>query len=144
MADAQPLDETDHKYGRRFSGEVDPAGRLHAARAPRPVRWEPFVDPDAMAQAIAAAMAHEKKSDPNSPSRVSAPAQPSGGSGIAAILQEQLMAERARTHKIEAKLEAALKEVQEASTRAARAEAKLEMTEQMMARLEQLNIASST
>jgi hypothetical protein len=122
---------------------VDPDGRLHAARVPKPIRWEPFVDPDAMAQAIAAAMAHEKISAPGSPTKMRAPAQPTGGSGVAAILQEQLMAERARTHRVEAKLEAALKEVQEAATRAARAEAKLEMTEQMMARLEQLNVASS-
>jgi 3-deoxy-D-manno-octulosonate 8-phosphate phosphatase KdsC-like HAD superfamily phosphatase len=122
-----------------------------------------------MAQAIAAAMAPEQRSsDPASPDRARhqaqpsggsgaaaslqkqlmterahQQAQPSGGSGAAASLQEQLMAERARTRMIEIKLEAALKEVQEATTRAARAEAKLEMAEHFMARLEQVNIASA-
>ena len=139
-----PLEEGGVKvrHARRYSGEMDPDAHLHASRVPKPVRWEPFVDPDAMAEAIAAAMAHEKKtaaaSKRASASAVSA--QSSSGVGVAAVLQEQLMAERARTAKVEAKLEAALQEVREASARAARAEAKLEMTEQMMARLENVSL----
>lgn len=141
-------------HGRRFSGEIDPAAHLHApARSRKPIRWEPFVDPDAMADAIAAAMAydsgateHGRRHSHGATEHGRHPAsintQTSNGTTVH-VLQEAIQIERTRTAQAEARLEEALRSAHAASERAARAEAKLEMTQDMLAKMEKLQLASS-
>mmetsp|Transcript_4144 Transcript_4144/g.12683 ORF Transcript_4144/g.12683 Transcript_4144/m.12683 type:complete len:168 (+) Transcript_4144:365-868(+) len=110
----------------RHSGEMDPANQFIPMKS-KPIRWEPHVDEEVRA---AYRMAAEKAIAYSDSS-----ASQARGSGVVDVLQEQLEAERQRAAIVQEKLEAALREAQELSMRAARAEAKLEMTEAMMEKM---------
>jgi len=128
------------------------SGELESYIAPAkkaPIRWEPHIDENAQAAYPVEATPH---STPHK----------SGGHGVVAVLREQLDAERDRTEQVQVRphdrlvpptslarashrlpayrgqerLDAALAAASEANTRAARAEAKLEMTQQIMSKLE--------
>mmetsp|Transcript_12717 Transcript_12717/g.41606 ORF Transcript_12717/g.41606 Transcript_12717/m.41606 type:complete len:208 (-) Transcript_12717:501-1124(-) len=112
---------------RRHSGEIDPAAH-YAPMKSKPIRWEPHIDEEVRAAYQAAADQAVILSD-NMRHHTS-------GSGVIGVLQDQLDAERLRAHKMQERLEAALRDAKELSVRAARAEAKLEMTEAMLAKMD--------